>query len=129
MIDVLCNCKLQTRTDGRCSPESPQGQEAMNLRQWLIPRVASENLDVPGSRLARVCGTPGGALVVWPSTPGLINWLPVGRGNPKSQAFFTTQGGWAVTIPLRVSRWANPHAGSAALGQNLQRDYGNLTRQ
>ena len=34
------------------------------LPQWLIRRV--DNPEAPGSRPARVHGTPGGALVVWP---------------------------------------------------------------
>ena len=37
---------------------------------WSIRRV--ENPEVMGWRLARVCGTPGGALVVWPLIPWLI---------------------------------------------------------
>ena len=34
--------------------------------------VNTQGPEVPGSRLARVCGTPGGTLVVWPLTPCLI---------------------------------------------------------
>ena len=35
-------------------------------------RESGGSCQLPGSRLARVCGTPGCALVVWPLTPWLI---------------------------------------------------------
>ena len=78
------------------------------VAQWLIRRV--ENREVPGSRPARVRGSPGGALVMRPSTPWLIE--SIGRGNPKpldsdgrrlnSQAFRPPEGiahRWACTCP------------------------------
>ena len=37
-----------------------------------VPAFFEKIIKVPGSRLALACGTPGGALVVWPLTPWLI---------------------------------------------------------
>ena len=44
------------------------------------PEVPDSNPEVPDSRLARVCGTLDGAVVLWPLTPWLINWLGKPRG-------------------------------------------------
>ena len=74
---------------GRRRGRAAQEFDAPRVAQWLIRRV--KNPEVPGSRLARVCDTLGGALVVWPLTPWLIwiNWL----GNPQALAGPAPAGG------------------------------------